>query len=164
MVFLINGKMRTPKVEALHRLIVWLNMKANLEIPLLGLDLSNLDSNSWLAGMCDGYSNFQIALVTKINGVVRDVKLYFRLELRQEYHRESSLTGTSYKSFMQLLADFLGVNLLKRTRIIDNIERSFLFADSPLRVTHPECCQSIIKRLLFYHWFTFCPFFLILYT
>ena len=30
---LINGKMRTPKIEALHRLIDWLNIKNNSNIP-----------------------------------------------------------------------------------------------------------------------------------
>lgn len=39
--------MRTPKIEALHRAINWMNEKDNTAIPFLGLDLSPLDSNSW---------------------------------------------------------------------------------------------------------------------
>jgi hypothetical protein len=35
---LINGYMRTPKIEALHRLITRLNSKHNTNIPLLGID------------------------------------------------------------------------------------------------------------------------------
>jgi hypothetical protein len=43
---LINGKMRTPKFEALHRLIIWLNTYSNTNYPLLPLDSSHLLSNS----------------------------------------------------------------------------------------------------------------------
>jgi hypothetical protein len=46
---LLNGKMRTPKIEALNRLIDWLNTKSinneNLNILKLGLDNSSLNSN-----------------------------------------------------------------------------------------------------------------------
>ena len=44
---LLNGNMRTPKIEALYRLIDWLNAKykAKPEIVKLGLDPSELGSN-----------------------------------------------------------------------------------------------------------------------
>lgn len=42
--------MRTPKIEALHRLIIWYNNKYNTQIPLLGLDESPIHSNNWLSG------------------------------------------------------------------------------------------------------------------
>lgn len=38
LVNLINGHMRTPKIEALHRLITWINLNRNESIPLLGKD------------------------------------------------------------------------------------------------------------------------------
>jgi hypothetical protein len=43
---LINGHMRTPKIEALHRAINWINLEYGSSIPCLGLDMSSLDSNS----------------------------------------------------------------------------------------------------------------------
>jgi len=43
---LINGKMRTPKIEALHRAISYINRIDKTSIPLLEIDNSNLDSNS----------------------------------------------------------------------------------------------------------------------
>ena len=44
---LLNGKMRTPKIEALHRLFDWLNARSTegLELTKLGLDNSLLVSN-----------------------------------------------------------------------------------------------------------------------
>ena len=50
---LINGKMITPKVEALHRLINWFNLKYNTNIIALTLDNTNLQDNNWLAGFLD---------------------------------------------------------------------------------------------------------------
>jgi hypothetical protein len=35
-------KIKTPKIEALHRLINWLNLKNNSSFKCLGLDTSNL--------------------------------------------------------------------------------------------------------------------------
>jgi hypothetical protein len=49
---LLNGKMRTPKIEALHRLIDWLNNKNSKyllethKIPKLGLNESSLNSDA----------------------------------------------------------------------------------------------------------------------
>ena len=59
---LINGHMRTPKIEALHRAIHWINVKDNSSIPCLGLDMSPLDSNSWLSGFTDADGNFSITV------------------------------------------------------------------------------------------------------
>jgi len=48
---LINGKMRTPKIEALYRLIDWLNWKLPSEtLPKLPLDKSPISANAWLSG------------------------------------------------------------------------------------------------------------------
>lgn len=38
--------MRTPKIEALHRLITWYNNRYNTTIPLLGVDLEPISNNS----------------------------------------------------------------------------------------------------------------------
>jgi len=49
MINLINGKMRTPKIEALHRAINQVNLRGYQSdpIPLLPLDTSPLGSNAW---------------------------------------------------------------------------------------------------------------------
>ena len=58
---LVNGKFRTnnPKLEALHRLIAWLNEKGNFKyLDLKPLDESYLSTNSWFAEFADCDSNF----------------------------------------------------------------------------------------------------------
>lgn len=120
---IINGYMRTPKIEALHRAINWLNefSAATQKINCLNLDLSPIDSNAWLAGFTDGDGNFSINLIDrKKNGKItsKRIQTFFRLELRQTYHRDVSveLGGDSYFSILNKIASYLGVNLLSRTR------------------------------------------------
>lgn len=122
---LINGHMRTPKIEALHRAIRWINEKDNSSIPCLGLDKSSLDSNSWLAGFTDADGNFSIVLThQKKNGKVgaKRVQTFFRIEVKQNYSREVTPDqgGASYFSIMTQIAEFFTVNLYTRTRTVED--------------------------------------------
>lgn len=132
MINLINGYMRTPKIEALHRAINWYNKSYNLNIELLGLDLSPIDSNSWLAGFSEGDANFSINLTDrKKKGLVttKRVQCFFRIELRQNYHREASIEqgGTSYFKILTDIARYLDVNLYSRSREVkDKIFYSYM--------------------------------------
>lgn len=84
---LINGYMRTPKIEALHRAITWINKNDNTSIPYLGLDLSPIDSNSWLAGFTDADGNFSITVYDrKKNGKVfrTSVQTFFSFRSKTE--------------------------------------------------------------------------------
>lgn len=118
---IINGKMRTPKIEALHRAINWYNNNKGTNIEPLGLDLSPVDSNAWLAGFSDGDANFSINLTDrKKKGAItsKRVQVFFRIELRQNYHREASVEqgGISYFNILSEIARYLGVNLYSRSR------------------------------------------------
>ena len=132
MIKLINGYMRTPKIEALHRAIKWYKDFDNININPLGLDLSPIDSNSWLAGFTDGDGNFSINLTNrKKNKVIttKRIQVFFRIELRQNYHRDVSAIqgGTSYCEILLKIARYLGVNLYTRSRIQkDKIFNSFM--------------------------------------
>lgn len=125
---IINGYMRTPKIEALHRLINWLNeyrgKRLEKEIPLLGLDTSPINSNGWLAGFTDADGNFQVSItIRKKKGIAKGtrVQLFYRLEIRQTYHRDVTLElgGVSYFNILSKVSAYLGVNLLSRTRLIN---------------------------------------------
>ena len=118
---LINGYMRTPKIEALHRAIRWINQHDNTDIPCLGLDLSPLDSNSWLAGFTDADGNFSIAVydLKKDGNFLRTrVLTSFRIEVKQDYSREVALDqrGSSYFNILSEMAAFFTVNLYTRVR------------------------------------------------
>lgn len=130
---LINGFMRTPKIEALHRAIRWINERDNISIPLLGLDTSPLDSNNWLAGFTDADGCFSITVYdTKKNGVFlrTRVQTSFRIEVKQNYSRDvgASLAlrstselgcgagGSGYFNILSEISYFFTVNLYTRTR------------------------------------------------
>ncbi len=110
--------MRTPKHEALIRALVWynnyinkyknidlnsklknwesvnlpqsINLIKNLDVfELLSRDTSPLNSNSWLAGITDANGNFSISLYKK-----KRINLYYRLELKQNYHRPLDISPT----------------------------------------------------------------------
>ena len=70
-VVLINGKMRTPKIEALYRLIDWFNNRKNKNESLLklGLDTSNLGSNAWLSGFIEADGNFYCGFNRNSEGI-----------------------------------------------------------------------------------------------
>lgn len=124
-IHLINGFMRTPKIEALHRAIYWYNTYDNTNLSCLDLDNSPIDSNAWLAGFTDGDGNFSISLVDrKKQGVIttKRVQTFFRIELRQQYHRDvpTNLGGTSYFTILSKIASYLDVNLFSRVREKDD--------------------------------------------
>ena len=118
---IINGHMRTPKLEALHRAISWINERDNSSIPLFGIDSSPLESNSWLAGFTDADGCFGIAIYDrkKIGVFLRtSVQTSFRIEVKQNSSREVTLEqgGSSFFTIMSEIAAFFTVNLYTRTR------------------------------------------------
>ena len=126
----INGKFRTPKLEALHRLIHWLNEQNKFEkLDLLPLDNSNLNLNAWLAGFSDCDSNFLISCNTSNLGIAKNIHLTYRLSQRQEYHRTSS-TGISYLNVLTAIAIafLIKPTLYERERINPKTKQSYCCA------------------------------------
>jgi len=122
MVFMINGYMRTPKIEALHRAIVWFNSLRGENFDLLSIDESDITSNAWLAGFTDGDGNFSINLTDrKKKGKItsKRVQAFFRIELRQTYHRisDENKMAASYFFILNKIASYLEVNLYSRCRV-----------------------------------------------
>lgn len=114
---LINGYMITPKIEALHRLIIWYNSRNNTDIPLLYLDESPLQSNSWLSGLLDADASFYLNWSINKKELPISLLYYLRISQRQMYHRDSKV-GKSYFYIMTKLAKFLATTLqtIKRDR------------------------------------------------
>jgi hypothetical protein len=131
----INGYMRTPKIEALKRTINWINEyiinnkfsklpSTNLILSKIysiepkSLDDSQINSNAWLSGFSDADSNFSINIHKRSNKNSIRVQLYYRLEIKQTYHKlDSEGKKVSFFSIMSKLGNFLGVNVLSRSRI-----------------------------------------------
>lgn len=113
---MLNGHMRTPKIEALHRLIDFINQDGRYpSINPLGLDNSPLNGNGWLAGFIEADGSFSISHSINASGIAVDVDLTMQLSQRQEYHRVS-IFGTSYLSIMTAIRNFLDVTVHSRKR------------------------------------------------
>lgn len=111
---LVNGYMRTPKIEALHRWIIWFNTKHDTTLPLLPLDESPLQSNSWLSGFIDADGGFYFNGLMGKKNLPISLQFYFRISQRQLYHRDS-FVGNSYFFILNKLTSLLSVPL----KIID---------------------------------------------
>lgn len=113
----INGKMRTPKVHRLDKLIDWYNLsnkKAGHLLVSKGLDSTPLDSNAWLAGMSDADSNFNIIISSPFGRNSIRIQTHWRLEFSQKtYHGYDQLYWGS------LISSFLNTTLYSRSREIE---------------------------------------------
>jgi hypothetical protein len=61
LVNLLNGNMKTPKINSLYKLIDWLNNKnLNLNLTKLPLNTDSLKNNAWLSGIIESDGHFSI--------------------------------------------------------------------------------------------------------
>jgi hypothetical protein len=98
---LINGNMRTPKINALYNLIDFINLTIKeINISKKPLKVSPLDSNAWLAGLIEAEAHFTVR--TTINSKTPKVVCKFELSQRQNLHN-----GRSNLDFLEMIANFL---------------------------------------------------------
>jgi hypothetical protein len=91
---LLNGNMRTPKIEALHRLIDWLNARTTdgIKIYNLGLDNSWLGSNPWLSGFIESDGNFYCEFKLNSEEIATIIKGYMRVSQKQSYKSTTTIS------------------------------------------------------------------------
>lgn len=116
-VSLVNGYFRTPKIEALYCLILWLNSHTGSNIERLAADISPLSENAWLAGFSDADSNFYIRTTEKAfnpdTGKWSKSRIACRFTIEQRIIEPKSLGLT--EPFMLQIANFFGVKLATST-------------------------------------------------
>lgn len=119
LVNLINGNMKTPKIEALHRLINWFNNKNNTSIPLLGLNKTALNKSSWLAGILEADCNFYINWKLNKQNLPINLQYYLRISQKQMYTRklDPNIKISNY-DFINEISNFLNtkIKLINRNK------------------------------------------------
>lgn len=113
-VSLINGQMRTPKIEALYRLIDWFHLYGSLPHGILQkkpLDSSSLLETSWFTGFIEADGSFHSSLNLNKDGVAINLKRHLNLSQRQNYHRDSEV-GISYLPIMTNIQKTFNVSSL----------------------------------------------------
>lgn len=111
---LINGELRTPKINQLYLLIDWLNQNHSTNIRRLPLSTSNLNNNSWFAGFVDADGSFSIQHTRKTTGAL---KRKISCRLRIEQRMLDPKTNASYLDVLTEIAKFLQCNLLTRKQL-----------------------------------------------
>ena len=105
LVNLINGYMKTPKLNALYLLIDWLNTTVKgLNIIKVPLNKEPLINNCWLSGFIDASGHFSIRTTT----ISKYSKIECKLELVQ---RQKDHKGKSTLAFLEMIAEFLHTNV-----------------------------------------------------
>jgi hypothetical protein len=138
--------MITPKIEALHRLIDWFNIKKKENLLKLGLDTSDLGNNAWLSGFLEADGNFYCNFIINPAGIANQIRYYMRISQKVIYTRKNDPTKSemSFLPLMQTIADYLDVskvNLIQRIKI-KYFEKAF-----EVRTVKRESCGKLINYL-----------------
>ena len=111
---LVNGKFRTPKIQALYKAIDNLNKWRNANIIKLPLDSSSLDSNAWLAGFIDTDGHFSIKLTGSYGSDESETRGRVQCVFSINQSELNRVTRESNVPFMTKVAEFFQVNLLHK--------------------------------------------------
>jgi len=113
----INGKLRTPKIVQIYKLIDWLNKNHSSEIKKLGIQNDCIYNDAWLAGFIDAEGSFSI-VNTKIENGAKKRKTTSRLRLEQIMF--DPISNDSYFDILSKIAKFLNCNLRTREQKTTN--------------------------------------------
>lgn len=110
LISLINGKMKTPKIYCLHKLIDWYNIKdPTLNIEKKSLNMLPIEDSAWLSGFIDADGHFSVR--TTLSGQYPKIECKFELSQRQIDHN-----GHDNLEFLQFIAKYLNTEV-KKTRV-----------------------------------------------
>ena len=105
-IMLINGLLRTPKLNKFNELIDWINNTGAYDNHIIKHkpDISDINSNAWFSGFTDADGSFNIRVSLKETGAIKNrIAACYRLEQRmfdpetnQSYERVLNLIGIGF--------------------------------------------------------------------
>ena len=105
LVNLLNGNMRTPKINSLFNLIDWLNNKnPDLNLTKMPLNSNSLSGDAWFSWMIESDGHFSVR--STMSGKYPKIECKFELSQRQTDH-----LGFSNEEFLTNIAKFLNTSL-----------------------------------------------------
>lgn len=151
---LLNGKMRTPKIEALFRLIDWLNAKLNTskvlvsskKILKLELDNSPLGNNPWLSGFIEADGNFYSTFDLNSEGLAKSIRHYMRISQKTVYNKNLNISIENNTNFiiMEQIREFLNVKSLTK---INRTKKNYIELAFEVRTTRKNSSDKLINYL-----------------
>lgn len=128
---LLNGKLKTPKIDQLYKLINWINANHNTNIIKLPLSVSIFD-DSWLSGFIDSDGSFSVQY-TKIESGAKKRKISCRLRIEQRMIYLK--TSETYFYVLTNIADFLKCKLNTRKQVSTGNEYYIINASSKISLS-----------------------------
>lgn len=99
MIHILNGEMKTPKINALYRLIEWTEIKGE-KVHKLPLNNDPLYESAWLSGIIEADGHFGVRATTSSQ--------YPKVECKFEFSQSRvNHFGMSQEPFMNLISKFL---------------------------------------------------------
>lgn len=155
---LLQNKMRTPKIEALHRLTDWLNSRLDKKdkIPKLGLDDSSLGDNPWLAGFIEADGNFYCSFDLNSKGIAVTLKNYMRISQKQLYRPAIGTLNIPEKNnsnfyIMENIREYLNI---KNVSEIKRVKKDYIELSYEIRTIRKSSCNILISYLSIYPLFS----------
>jgi hypothetical protein len=148
--------MRTPKIEALHRLIDWLNSRSNIRlehIDKLDLDDSNLMNNPWLSGFIEADGNFYCGFKLNADGIAEQLKSYMRISQKRLYSNNSKILGKNNSNLfiMEKIKQLLNI---KKVTEIKRIKENYIELSYEIRTSKKTSCDILTNYLSTYPLFS----------
>ena len=111
---LLNGYLRTPKINKFNELICWLNNRYSYNISIYSQDMSDLNLNGWLAGFIDADGAFKVRYTEKrvdetSNKITSKGRIEVRFSLEQRQNLFDFNDYSSYKPIMLKIQSFFGI-------------------------------------------------------
>ena len=131
-VSLINGLLRTPKINKFHALVEWLNVHVNSNHGILPVDTSPILQNAWLSGFVDADGSFYVSIRHKKKDGSGKNRVGVRFILEQRIIDPH--TKFSYLPIMQLIASALSVKL---NTSVHNVDKKYyvIASTSPIKLS-----------------------------
>ena len=149
---LMNGYLRTPKINKFNELILYLNDRYHYNIPTYAPDTSDLHSNGWLAGFIDADGGFKIRYTEKRTDEKTKkvltkgrIEVRFALEQRQNLPDINNNENNTYKPIMLKIQSFFGITTDLRTSK-HNIDKTYWIVE----VTSLNKLNLLIQYLINY--------------
>ena len=158
---LINGKMRTPKIEALNRMIDWLNARSTLsklgsnkQLTKLDKDISPLGANPWLTGFIEADGNFYSIFNINSQTIAQGIRHYMRITQKRVYGKNCNdiCEKNSNYHIMNLIREFLDV---KSVNEIKRIQKQYLELSYEIRTSKKSSNEKLIAYLSKYPLFSY---------
>jgi hypothetical protein len=141
---LLNGNMRTPKIDALHRLIDWLNARSTdgFKIYKVSLDDSWLGSNP---GFIESDGNFYCEFKLNSERIATIIKGYMRVYQKQSYNSTITISKNNSNFYiMDKIREFIDV---KNITEIQKNKSNYIELAYEVRTTKKLSCDILINYL-----------------